>query len=359
MVVKNCDIAIIGGGIQGLFLAYYSKIKFPQKKIFLFESKVIGSGTTSYSGHLHSPYGEGDKYFLTKTSLSLYNELLKRFPDFPIERRDFTGICLRKDQDKILSKIINKDDISINITENISSDYISFSGLKGFVTRRSITTYMMELIIKMGVVIFEGSKVESIVQINDNFQLTTIANQKIMTSIVINSSGISLFNLLEKEKINLRIKKVVAFHIDELSFESSSINYFFDDDAFILPQPYYSRYLFSYNCEEWYKSLGKGSGFPSIKSKDILAAQKVLRKYYNSSINFIGGQVHLDLYNTPSSSPLIYEFKKNYITVGATGGSGVRLAPALAIKAINKLAFEFKYRSTFKPFRKKNQIYFL
>ena len=49
MVVSQTDIAIIGGGAQGLMLAYYAKKGYPQKSVVLLESGLIGQGITAFS----------------------------------------------------------------------------------------------------------------------------------------------------------------------------------------------------------------------------------------------------------------------------------------------------------------------
>jgi glycine/D-amino acid oxidase-like deaminating enzyme len=336
MVVNNCDLSIIGGGIQGLFLAYYAKKRYPNNKIILFESKIIGSGITAYSGHLHLPYGNGEKNVLTKDSLSLYSELCIEHENFPLEKREFTGICKKENLDSILLDITDKQ-VSINSVKNISDGNIMISGLNGFVSRRNISSYLMEIITKMGVIIYEGTEIVNTKKNNNDFELITQTGYKFTSPVVLNSSGASIFNLLKNTKdINLRTKKIIAFHINHSPSCKDPITYFFDDDAFILPQPYYSRCLFSYKCEEWDIDIDPSSF--KINQTDIENAEKVLNKYTNDfSTKILGGQVYMDLYNMPSSSPLIHELENNYFAVGATGGSGVRLAPALAIKTLNKI----------------------
>ena len=339
MVVGGYDIIIVGGGIQGLFLAYYARKKFIGSKIALFESKIVGSGVTAFSAHLHQPHGAYDKKVLTEKSLFLYGELQKEFSDFPIEVRDFVGICKTQKLDSVVPGLVGNYSIaSDNSTTgffNATDEYSTISGMKALVTMHTIAQYLKELIIRMGVRVFEGTTISSVQMKNGSFVLCSENGNSYQSSIVLNASGVSL----HKELLSfypVRSKKIVAFHIDHIPKTDASIMFFFDDDAFLLPQPYFSRYLFSYRCEEWDVDTKSNALF--YNKKDLSDAQCILNKYVPSfAERILGGQVFADLYNSPSSSPVILEIETNNILIGATGGSGVRLAPALALDALSRI----------------------
>lgn len=340
MVVAKTDIAIIGGGVQGVFLAYYAKIKFPDKQVSLFEAGVVGSGITGYSGHLHTHIGAGDKYHLVETSLKLYKELLAAYPDFPIEQREFLGICHQDNLDATLSQLTRKP-LFGNRAEypflTLARDYHVLSGLTAYVTKRSLLTFMLEIIASIGVKIHEGNCIQNLELLGDRYHLTNQYGIEHSASAVLNASGKSIFSWLGESGVKLRSKKVVAFHIDRLDNLGDSIYYFFDDDAFLLPQPYYNRFLFSYRCEDW--DIDVSQDRHQINALDLTAARRVLNKYsVGLSDHIVGGQASVDVYNTPESSPLIHQVGNNYFMIGATGGSGVRLAPALANITLEKIA---------------------
>jgi glycine/D-amino acid oxidase-like deaminating enzyme len=339
MVVAKTDIAIIGGGVQGLFLAYYAKIKFPAKKVSLFEAGAVGSGITAYSGHLHTHTGAGDKYYLVETSLKLYKELLAVYPDFPIEQREFLGICHRDNLDATLSQLTRKPLFGSKAEYpflNLGSDYHILSGLNAYVTKRSLVNFMLEIVAAIGVKIHEGNCIQNLAWHSGRYHFTNQYDIEHSASVVLNATGKSIFSWLGESAIKLRSKKVVAFHIDRLGNPDNSIYYFFDDDAFLLPQPYYNRFLFSYRCEDW--DVDVSLDRHQINDSDLKAARKVLNKYsIGLSDHIMGGQVSVDVYNTPESSPLIHQVGNNYFVIGATGGSGVRLAPALATMTLDRI----------------------
>ncbi|MFK7114396.1 FAD-dependent oxidoreductase [Flavobacterium oreochromis] len=339
MVVDKTDIAIIGGGVQGIFLAYYAKLLHPNKRVSLYEAEVIGNGISAYSGHLHTHYGSGYKHSLAEISINLYKNLVSEYTNFPMEERDFIGVCHKEKLEAVLADLTQKN-VLINKANypfaEFSNNHVTISGIKAYATKRNLLPYLHELIASKGVKVFEGTRIKDIQKESEGYSLINQVNKKNLASVVLNASGKNLFEILKTKNRDVRTKKVVAFHIDKWQNLDSSIYYFFDDDAFLLPQPYFNRYLFSYRCEEW--DINKNTEKFVITETDLNVAKGVLKKYTSDfSEHILGGQVYIDIYNTPNSLPIICEIDKNYFVIGATGGSGIRLAPALAIETIKQI----------------------
>jgi glycine/D-amino acid oxidase-like deaminating enzyme len=339
MVVSKTDIAIVGGGIQGIFLAYYAKIKFPEKTVSLFESRLIGNGITAYSAHLHSPHGTGEKHLLTIQSMHLFKELTQEYKDFPLIESDLIGICKRGNIINILNEL-TEEKVEVDGSEypfcELPDEYLRISGLKGYVTKRNLMSYLMELTIKIGVKIHEGTTILNVKRNRQGLCLLKHSGEKITASVVFTSTGKNMIKILKSHWKEVRTKKVISLHIDYPALSSDPIYYFFDDDAFLLPQPYYNRYLFSYCCNEW--NVNEKNSL-MINGVDLNNGKEILNIYTKDfSTKILGGQVYLDVYNNPSSSPIIAEIEKNHYVVGATGGSGIRLAPALAVNALNSIS---------------------
>jgi glycine/D-amino acid oxidase-like deaminating enzyme len=338
MVVSQTDIAIIGGGAQGLMLAYYAKKGYPQKSVVLLESGLIGQGITAFSAHLHTPYGEGDKNLLTRISLDLYRDLLIEYPDFPLEEKEFIGVCKKANVDKIVSSLVVKN-TSINSLRypfsNLSDEYVLLSGMKCMVTKRTFASYLMEIISSMGVKLYEGVTIDSVKKVGKRFQLRDSRSEiGLNAGVVFNCSGAGILKLLEG-RYRCKTKKIVALHVDRPATSLDPVYYFFEEDAFLLPQHGYNRYLFCYRGEIWDVDPDMDI---HITNDDIRAAKEILQKYSDFSEQVLGGQVYFDVYNVPSSSPIIDKLDDLFFTVGGTGGSGVRLAPALALKALNQIS---------------------
>jgi len=338
MVVKSTDIAIIGGGIQGTFLAYYAKRKYPDKTISLYESQILGCGITSYAAHLHIPYGQGEKYGLTIESMALFSELMQEYIDFPLLEIDLRFLCKKDTAHFHTMNVTSKELIFDPFTYpfgDLPKDCLTISGLPGYVSKRNLVNYLMEMLIRMGVKVYEGVIIGNVKRIENKFSLMLQTGETIFAAAVFNATGKAIIRQLEVYGQHLRTKKVVALHIDTPASTDDPVYYFLDEDAFLLPQPYYGRYLFSFRSDMW--DIDDNAPI-SITREDLEIGKKLLHTYGKPlSGRILGGQAYLDVYNKPSSSPLIYEVENNFYVVGATGGSGIRLAPAIAIKALNKV----------------------
>ncbi|MEO3809599.1 FAD-binding oxidoreductase [Sphaerisporangium sp. B11E5] len=135
----------------------------------------------------------------------------------------------------------------------------------------------------------------------------------------------------------LRIKKVAAFFLDLKPVDGAPVLIFEDDDAFLLPQPESGRWLFSFTSREWDGSPAAGP--PALSGDDRCEATRVLRRYVPSTAGMIsGGRAFYDGY-TPDRLPLVEAVPGHPGVVVAAGGngSGYRLAPAIAERALGLL----------------------
>ncbi len=132
-----------------------------------------------------------------------------------------------------------------------------------------------------------------------------------------------------------RIKKIVAFHIQQPPEANDPVFYFFDDDAFLMPKYETGYWLFSFRCDHW--DVVPEINTLSIDVNDIQKAQGILRKYAPEFASLcVGGRVFCDAY-TNDGDPIIEEVENcpNYVIAGAGAGSGYRLATAIASEALD------------------------
>ena len=339
MVVKKGDIAIMGGGVQGLLLAYYAKVFYPRRTVSLFESRIIGGGITAYSAHLHAPFGRGAKYDLTVQSLDLFSKLLEEYWDLPLLKVEIKGICRRENLSSILCTLVEKSPNINSYTypfNELSEEYICISGLAGYVSKRNLTGSLMEIVASLGVKIHEGTAIVSAKKDGNGYKLLSNTGQVYSASYIFNATGKDVIRSLLQAGTIVETKKVVALHVDKPTLPDAPVYMYFDHDAFLLPQPYYSRYLLSCFSNEWNVEDNPAL---QINNSDLELGKRILNIYTKDfSEQISGGQVFLDVYNRHSGAPLIHEVEKNHFIIGATGGSGVRLAPALAVNALKKLS---------------------
>jgi D-arginine dehydrogenase len=346
VVAKNndYDLLIIGGGILGVSCAYFARKKFPQLKIALLEKTLIGKGATDFSAYLDFPYGTtGFKKELAVKSRILFREMALDFPGMPIDKMPFIGIS---ETAKINSVMVNLTETGALIGKDatykqrvpegfiLPEDCSHFYNLEAAHAYSNMATFMMPWLAANNVMLYEGTEVTHIghpmeYHVKTNYGTTFAAGK------IVDARGPWLKNRYTAryaDEHNLRIKKIVALHFDVNPAKNDPVVYFFDKDSFVLPQPRLARYLFSYRCEDWDMDIEKD--IFKITDKNLSDALHVLNLYNPAMAKqCTGGRAFCDLYS-PDGNPVIEQIEENYILVGAPGGSGFRLAPAMAERAI-------------------------
>ncbi|WP_192250925.1 FAD-dependent oxidoreductase [Mesorhizobium caraganae] len=136
------------------------------------------------------------------------------------------------------------------------------------------------------------------------------------------------------ETLSIRIKKVVALHLDRTSTPDDPLIFMPGVDAFLLPQPGVSRWLFSYTSADWDvrpETLACG-----LSRADLRAGRAVLEQFcpeLGRDLTF--GRVFCDAYS-PTGPPVVARLmsKSRIIPAGAANGSGYRFSAQLAREAV-------------------------
>jgi D-arginine dehydrogenase len=137
--------------------------------------------------------------------------------------------------------------------------------------------------------------------------------------------------------LGLRVKKVVALHIEQRPSPADEVVVFDDEDAFLLPVASRGHWLFSYTCTEW--DVDPDALTEGVSASNLGAARDCLRRYSPSLAQACrSGRVFCDAYSR-SGEPVVQALDETgrIVFAGAANGSGYRLAPAIAAQAIDLL----------------------
>jgi glycine/D-amino acid oxidase-like deaminating enzyme len=137
--------------------------------------------------------------------------------------------------------------------------------------------------------------------------------------------------------LRLRVKKIVALHIERRPGPAEGAVVFDGEDAFLLPVGYRGHWLFSYSCREWDVEPDRLSSGAGLSAGDISAARDCLRRYSPALAGACrGGRVFCDAYS-PDREPVVRALDEagRIVFAGAANGSGYRLAPAVAAQAVD------------------------
>jgi glycine/D-amino acid oxidase-like deaminating enzyme len=140
--------------------------------------------------------------------------------------------------------------------------------------------------------------------------------------------------------LGLRVKKIVALHIERRPGPADEVVVFDSDDAFLLPARHRGHWLFSYCCREW--DVDPDRAPAGLSARDVRAARECLLRWSPALAGACaGGRVFCDAYS-PDGEPVVcaLEDTGRIVFAGAASGSGYRLAPAIASQAVDLLLGE-------------------
>jgi glycine/D-amino acid oxidase-like deaminating enzyme len=146
--------------------------------------------------------------------------------------------------------------------------------------------------------------------------------------------------------LGLRVKKIVAMHVDRPPGPADELIIFEQEDAFLLPLRHRGHWLFSYTCTEWDVEPDELTG--GLSAANVSAAQAVLARYAPElADDCTTGRVCCDAYS-PTREPVItaLDADQRIVFAGGANGSGYRLGPAIATSAVallNHTASEFGF----------------
>ncbi len=354
---RSCDLAIVGGGITGAWCLYFAAQKFPAWRIILLERSRIAGGATAHSAGVFFAVGRSDRerhlagrsavhYAAVRNRLTLESSeapaywiadstalpaLRKMSVGFTVEccQGDLEGatdsLGLRVVSDAAETLFYGGTSISMEPTA-VATALIRHSALSSSasacegvgVQQIDATAGAIDLVLSDGSVLTAG---RIIVAVGPWIVNGPIANGPIES--------------VASER-DIRIKKVVALHIDQAPVSRSPAIFLYAHDAYLMPIPRRKQWLFSFRSEEWDVKV-EGQGL-TISQLDRNLARSILGQYFPDLVDHcFGGRVFCDAYTADLEPVVCSRDNDRLIVVGAGGGAGFRLAPGLAEEAVLRL----------------------
>lgn len=134
----------------------------------------------------------------------------------------------------------------------------------------------------------------------------------------------------------LRVKKVVALHIEGVPPANAAALFLPQSDAYLMPLAARNQWLFSFRCDQW-DVLPRKHGL-EINAHDVEVATRTLAHYLPTLVERCrGGRVFCDSYSPSGESVVSYDSVRRLVFAGAGSGAGFRLAPGIAQEALDLL----------------------
>ncbi|MFH9819067.1 NAD(P)/FAD-dependent oxidoreductase [Streptomyces sp. NPDC017230] len=344
----DVDVAVVGAGIIGCLTARAVHARLPGLSIAVIERDAVAGGASRRSAGLHFPRGSSPPVRrMASFSERYYRTLREEDPHLPIYGLNTTVISstARADElaDHYLPDRLRRTDRPphgpagrLRLPEGTGAWQVD-GGQHADV---SALAQSLAARLRPAVRFLEGTRVVSVDSGPDHVALALSSDATLTASKVLLAPGPWLEEPAWRPwtaGLGLRVKKVVALHVERQPRPTDGAIVFEDDDAFLLPVHHRGHWLFSYTSPQW--DVPPDGTDHYLTAVELAEARSVLDRLAPELVPLCTtGRVFCDAYS-PDRVPVVrpVDYFENVIFAGAANGSGYRLAPAIAADAARLL----------------------
>lgn len=334
------DLAIVGGGVIGALIAYEAIAADPGLSVVILERGLVGQGASSRSAGVHFPRGATARVrALTEYSHLAWQQLAGEH-GLPIREVDATVVSAGDPfaiSTTYLRLGVQSTPADLPAGWSAPPDARSWP-LYGC-QHADVEQVAARIIagLRGRARVLEGTEVTELSS-GSAHRLTLSQGQQIHADRVVLAPGPWIGHPAWAEllaPLGLRVKKIVAAHIESTPAPGDPMTVLHDEDAFLLPLPERGHFLFSYTCDRW--DVSPDDAGLVLEPSDLDDARAVLGRYApHLAARCTSGRVFCDAYS-PHREPVVAELRPGLVFAGAAGGSGYRLAPAIAAETVAAL----------------------
>jgi glycine/D-amino acid oxidase-like deaminating enzyme len=339
--------AVIGGGIIGCLVARHILDQRPGSAVTLIERDTVGCGASRRSAGLHFPRGRTDRVRrMSMVSEAFYRELVaaagQALPIHPIGMSVLSSAtdeeitrtyCGRASLAPGRPSAVTVCGVPIKVGPDAS--LWDITGAQYAEVGRLVASLVRRLLTRLAV--REGVRVTALEPGADGVLVRLGTGEELAVDRVVLAPGPWLAqpawtSLLEP--LGVRVKKIVALHIERPPRPADRALVLHDEDAFLLPVAGRGHWLFSYTCQDW--DVDPDHLAAGLSGRDVSGAHDCLRRYAPDLVDAaVSGRVFCDAYSA-DGAPVVRALDADHrmVFAGAANGSGYRLAPAIAAEAL-------------------------
>lgn len=332
-------VAVIGGGIVGSLIAREISVRSGQAEVTLIERDEVGGGASRRSAGLHLPRGATERVRrMSGESEDFYETLRRSQPQLPIYPLNMTVVAIRTGEARLREIYLDRAKLA----------QTGEAGHPAVVLPRAATAWtgagcqyadvrsLCQLIIRdlrPRIRVREGIRVIGVEPDADGVTLSLATGRKPRFDRVVLAPGPWVGAPPWREltgPLGVRVKRIVALHVQGVPGADAAAVVFQDEDAFLLPMVHRGHWLFSYTCPEW--DVDPDAPPDGLTAAHLTQAREVLDRYAPAlSSHATAGRVFCDAYS-PDREPVVRALDSagRVVFAGAANGSGYRLAPAIA-----------------------------
>jgi glycine/D-amino acid oxidase-like deaminating enzyme len=355
---QRCDLAVIGAGIVGTMVAHLAADEHPQWSSVLIDRGLPGHGATAYSlaldvGSASTPTVRRfveDSAPITRQLAASMPACFRTLPAFAISPSFPSGGGQVGGLGDIFPSPAGgggsgwghgggSERLRTRWPELVlASDEVVLAGLTATCAKPvALVEGLITRMRRRGVQCLEGTEVTALESHPGGIRLSMADGRELLAARVVVAIGPWITTdrwQTYAQRLGVRVKKVVAMHLDIRPGADDPVVLLMADDAFLLPDLDGDRYLFSFASREW--DCPPDPARLRITPDDRELALGILeRRLPGLAHRWSGGRVFCDAYS-PNRAPLVAGLDTDPRICIATGGSGsgFRLAPGMALAAL-------------------------
>ncbi|MFE7130842.1 NAD(P)/FAD-dependent oxidoreductase [Streptomyces sp. NPDC057638] len=341
-------VAVIGGGIIGALVARRLLDRHPDAGVLLLDQDVVGGGASRRSAGLHFPRGASPRVRrMSAYSQDFYERLRTERPATPIypvamsvlsraAPTELATVYARPVRRESTPAVLTACGAEVRVGRDIS--VWDVAGAQYADVHRLVQTLVTE--VRPRGTVREGVRVTALDPGGRGAYgvgLSLSTGERLTVDRVVLAPGPWLSApawAALVAPLGVRVKKVVALHVDHRATGTDRALVFHDEDAFLLPLAYRGHWLFSYTSPDW--DVDPDRVAAGLGAEDVERARACLGRYAPAlAERCTSGRVFCDAYS-PTGQPLVCPLdpERRVVFAGAANGSGYRLAPAIAAEAV-------------------------
>lgn len=334
------DLAVVGGGVVGALVAHEALAASPGLRIAVLERGLVGQGASARSAGVHFPRGATARV----RSMAAYSqhvwERLTGELGLPVRAVDATVVA-GGGSDTVGTAYLRLGDERAPAdpargrTAPAGSRAWTLPGCH-YADVQGVTGRVLAAL-RDRVSVLEGTEVTEISS-GDGHRLVLGQGRELLARRVVLAPGPWIAHRAWADAVaplGLRVKKIVATHVEAPPAPDDPLTVFHDEDAFLLPLHGRGHFLFSYTCDRW--DVAPDDVRLALEPSDLDDARAVLGRFAPGLVaRCESGRVFCDAYG-PRREPVVAELRPGLVFAGAAGGSGYRLAPAIAAETVAAL----------------------
>ena len=339
--MDTVDLAIVGGGVVGALVAHEAVAAFPDATITVLERGLIGQGASSRSAGVHFPRGATARVrSMTEHSHRVWARLATEL-DLPI-REVAATVVATGGADAIATTYLRLG--AETDPADPARGWAAPPGARAWIQHGCHNADVQGVAgrvlarLRDRVTVLEGTEVTEL-SADGEHRLTLAQGRELLARRVVLVPGPWIAHpawAALVAPLGLRVKKVVATHLERSPTPDDPLTIFHDEDAFLLPLHGRGHFLFSYTCDRW--DVSPDDAELVLERADLDDARAVLGLFAPDLVaRCNSGRVFCDAYS-PRREPVVAELRPGLVFAGAAGGSGYRLAPAIAAETVAALA---------------------